>query len=104
MSTLGLGLFTSTISHNQQQAMLMTVLFMMPMIFFSGFVFPIDNMPKVIQWFTYLMPLRYYCVIIRGIYLKGVGLAELWGQALALLVFGLTILALSVLRFSKKVG
>jgi ABC-2 type transport system permease protein len=104
MSTLGLGLFTSTISHNQQQAMLMTVLFMMPMIFFSGFVFPIANMPKVIQWVTYLMPLRYYCVIIRGIYLKGVGLAELWGQALALLVFGLTILALSVLRFSKKVG
>ena len=104
MSTLGLGLFTSTISHNQQQAMLMTVLFMMPMIFFSGFVFPIDNMPKVIQWVTYLMPLRYYCVIIRGIYLKGVGLSALWGQALALLVFGLTILALSVLRFSKKLG
>jgi len=104
MSTLGLGLFTSTISHNQQQAMLMTVLFMMPMIFFSGFVFPIDNMPKPIQWVTYLMPLRYYCVIIRGIYLKGVGLSALWGQALALLVFGLTILALSVLRFSKKIG
>jgi len=104
MSTLGLGLFTSTVSHNQQQAMLMTVLFMMPMIFFSGFVFPIDNMPKVIQWVTYLMPLRYYCVIIRGIYLKGVGLSALWGQALALLVFGLTILALSVLRFSKKLG
>jgi len=104
MSTLGLGLFTSTISHNQQQAMLMTVLFMMPMIFFSGFVFPIENMPKPIQWVTYLMPLRYYCVIIRGIYLKGVGLSALWGQALALLVFGLTILALSVLRFHKKIG
>jgi ABC-2 type transport system permease protein len=104
MSTLGLGLFISTISHNQQQAMLMTVLFMMPMIFFSGFVFPIENMPKPIQWVTYLMPLRYYCVIIRGIYLKGVGLSALWGQALALLVFGLTILALSVLRFSKKIG
>jgi len=104
LTTLGLGLFISTISNNQQQAMLTAVFFMMPMMMFSGFAFPIENMPKIIQAVTYLVPLRYYFVIIRGIYLKGVGLHELWGQGLAMLAFGIAILTLSVLRFRKKVS
>ena len=104
MTTLGLGLFISTISRTQQQAMMTTVFFMMPMMLLSGFVFPIENMPKAFQFFTYVIPLRYYFVIIRGIFLKGVGAMELWGQGLALIAFGAAILILSVLRFRKKVG
>ena len=104
LTTLGLGLFISTVSSNQQQAMLTAVFFMMPMMMFSGFAFSIENMPKIIQAVTYLVPLRYYFVIIRGIYLKGVGLHELWGQGLAMLAFGIAILTLSVLRFRKKVS
>ncbi|HEX2694238.1 MAG TPA: ABC transporter permease [Acidobacteriota bacterium] len=104
LTTLGLGLFISTVSSNQQQAMLTAVFFMMPMMMFSGFAFPIENMPKIIQAVTYVVPLRYYFVIIRGIYLKGVGIHELWGQGLAMLAFGVVILTLSVLRFRKKVN
>lgn len=103
LNTLGLGLFVSTIAKSQQQAMLIAQFFIfMPMIFVSGFAFPIANMPEVIQYFTYLVPLRYFLEIVRGIFLKGLGLHELWSQALALLAFGTAILALSVLRFRKK--
>ena len=103
LSTLGLGLFVSTISQNQQQAMLTaTFFFVTPMIYLSGFVFPIENMPAVIRPITYLIPLRYYLVIVRGIFLKGVGLEVLWPQALALLAWGLAILGLATLRSTKR--
>jgi len=103
ITTLGLGLFISTISKNQQQAMMTAVFFvMMPMMFLSGFVFPIENMPKTIQYFSYLLPLRYFFVIIRGIFLKGAGFAELWDETAALIAFGIIILALSVSRFRKR--
>lgn len=105
MTTLGLGLFISTVSRTQQQAMMSSIFFvMLPMIFLSGFVFPIENMPKPIQALTYLMPLRYFFVIVRGIFLKGVGLEVLWPQALAMLGFGTGILGLSIFRFRKRVG
>jgi len=105
MTTLGLGLFVSTTSRTQQQAMMTAIFFiMMPMIFFSGFVFPIENMPDSIQYISYAMPLRYFFVIVRGLFLKGVGIETLWPQALALLVFGVVILSLSVLRFRKRLG
>jgi ABC-2 type transport system permease protein len=102
LTTLGLGLLISTISRNQQQAMLISMFFMTPTMMLSGFIFPIENMPRVIQLFTYLVPLRYYLVIIRGLFLKGVGLAALWPETVSLLVLGLVILGLSVLRFRKK--
>lgn len=103
LSTLGLGLFVSTVSRTQQQAT-MTSFFgvMMPMIYLSGFSFPIENMPQWIQYITYLIPLRYFITIVRGIILKGVGFNELYGQFLSLLLFGIAILALSSLRFRKK--
>lgn len=105
MTTLGLGLFVSTISRTQQQAMLTAIFFfMLPMIFFSGFVFPISNMPAMIQYVTYIIPLRYFFVIVRGLFLKGVGLDILWPQAAALLAFGSVILTLSVLRFKKRLA
>jgi ABC-2 type transport system permease protein len=102
-TTLGLGLLISTVSHNQQQAMMTAVFFVMvPMFFLSGFAFPIESMPQSIQYVTYLLPLRYYFVIIRGIFLKGAGMAVLWDEGLALLVFGLAILALAAARFRKR--
>ncbi|MCX6121690.1 MAG: ABC transporter permease [Ignavibacteriales bacterium] len=105
MTTLGLGLFISTISRTQQQAMMTAIFFfMLPMMFFSGFVFPIENMPLIIQYVSYVIPLRYYFVIVRGLFLKGVGMRILWPQALALLVFGSVILSMSVMRFQKKLG
>jgi ABC-2 type transport system permease protein len=103
LSTLGLGLFISSISNTQQQAMLTTTFFfLMPMIYLSGFVFPIENMPAWIQPATYLIPLRYFLVIVRGIFLKGVGLETLWPQAIALTAWGVTVLALATIRSSKR--
>jgi ABC-2 type transport system permease protein len=105
LTTLGLGLFISTISNTQQQAMMTsTFFFLIPMMYLSGFVFPIENMPDVIQPVTYLLPLRYFVIILRGIFLKGVGLETLWPQAAALLVWGVAILTLSVVRSSKRLA
>ena len=105
LTTLGLGLFVSTISKTQQQAMMTTsFFFMIPMVFLSGFVFPIENMPAVVQQVTRLIPLRYFLVIVRGIFLKGVGLETLWPQALALAGWGLAILTLATLRSSKRLS
>jgi ABC-2 type transport system permease protein len=103
LSTLGLGLFVSTVSATQQQAMMTTTFFFLtPMIYLSGFIFPIENMPEWIQPFTYLIPLRYFLVILRGIFLKGIGLETLWPQALALLGWGLAMLTLATLRSTKR--
>jgi ABC-2 type transport system permease protein len=102
-STLGLGLFVSTVSATQQQAMMTTTFFfLMPMIYLSGFIFPIENMPAVIQPVTYLIPLRYFLVILRSIFLKGVGLGVLWPEALALSAWGLAMLALAIARSTKR--
>ena len=105
LTTLGLGLFVSTISSTQQQAMMTaSFFFLIPMVFLSGFVFPIENMPAAIQPVTYLIPLRYFLVILRGIFLKGVGLETLWPQAAALLVWGVAILTLATLRSTKRLA
>ncbi len=105
MTTLGAGLFVSTVSRTQQQAMLTAVFFViLPMMFLSGFVFLIENMPAIIQFFTYFIPLRYFFVIIRGVFLKGVGLRELWVESSALLGFGILILTMSILRFQKRIA
>ena len=105
LTTLGLGLFVSTISSTQQQAMMTaSFFFLMPMVFLSGFVFPIENMPAAIQPVTYLIPLRYFLEILRGIFLKGVGLEILWKDALALLAWGVAILTLATVRSRKVAG
>lgn len=105
LASLGLGLFVSTLAQTQQQAMMLAVFFVMvPMVFLSGFVFPIENMPPSIQALTRLMPLRYYFTIVRGLFLKGVGLAELADEALALGISGAAVFGLAVLRFRKRVG
>ena len=101
--TLGLGLFVSTISATQQQAMMTaTFFFLVPMMYLSGFIFPIENMPPVIQAITTLIPLRYFLVIVRGIFLKGVGWDVLWPQFAALAAWGATMLALAAVRSRKR--
>ena len=101
MTSLGAGLFLSTISQTQQQANMMSFFFTTPAFMLSGFNFPIRNMPVVVQYLTYLNPLRYFMEIVRGVFLKGVGFEALWPKILALLVYGTTILALSAIRFHK---
>ena len=102
-STLGLGLFVSTISKTQQQAMMLAIfVVLMPMIFLSGFAFPIENMPKIIQYISYVIPLRYFIDIIRGVVTKGLGFADLWLEAVILFLMGVFILSLSSVRFHKK--
>jgi len=103
LCTLGLGLFISTVSATQQQAMMTaTFFFMMPMVYLSGFTFPIENMPAAIRAVTYLIPLRYFLVIVRGIFLKGIGFGLLWPQAAALAAWGTIVLSLAVVRSRKR--
>lgn len=103
LSTLGLGLFVSTISRTQQQAMITSAfLIIMPMVFLSGFAFPIENMPPVIQYITYLIPLKYFIIIIRAIVLKGLGFSDIWQEIAILFFMGMAILMISSARFRKK--
>jgi len=102
LNTLGIGLFISTISGSQQQAMFTTIFFIMPMMLIGGFVFPIENMPRFFQFVSFAVPTRYFFVIIRGIMLRGAGWPELWDQAAALLALGSVLLGLSIVRFHKK--
>jgi len=104
LTTLAIGLLISTVSQTQQQAMMSTFFFYFPAVLLSGFMFPIANMPEAVQWLTYLNPLRYFLVIIRGIFLKGVGPSVLWPQMLALAVMGRVALWLATKRFHKTLA
>jgi drug efflux transport system permease protein len=98
---LGVGLLISTVSSTQQQAMVTAFFFIMPAITFSGFGFPISTMPQWLQYLTYLSPLRYFLVVLRSTYLKGVGMDILWPQMLAMAALGISLLTIAVLRFHK---
>jgi len=103
LTTLGLGLFVSTLVKTQQQAMLLAAFFiMMPFILLSGFIFPVENMPKPFQVAARFIPLKYYLTIVRGIFQKGAGCSDLWREGLVLLAWGLGILALAVAKFHKR--
>lgn len=101
MTSLGAGILLSTISQTQQQAMMANFFFTTPAFMLSGFAFPIANMPLVVQWLTYLNPLRYFVEIVRGLFLKGSGVETLWPQMVALTIYGVVVLSLSALRFHK---
>lgn len=101
LTTLGVGLYISTVSQTQQQAMMSTFFFFFPAMMLSGFVFPIANMPTVVQWLTLINPMRYFLVVVRGLFLKGVGLPVLWPQLAILAGMGITILGLAARRFHK---
>ena len=100
-TTLGIGLFISTISSTQQEANMSVFLYYLPTVLLSGFAYPISNMPAIIQWFTIFNPMRYFMVVIRSIFLKGVGIEVLWPQLLPLLAIGIVVITLSSLRFRK---
>jgi ABC-2 type transport system permease protein len=102
LSILGVAMFVSTISSNQQQALVATFFFAMPTLFMSGFAFPINSMPPLMQWLSYLIPLRYFLLIIRASFLKGVGMPVLWPHLAALAAASLTLLAVSTVRFHKS--
>ena len=100
-TTLGLGLFISTISHTQQEATMSAMFFTLPSIFLSGFLFPLAAMPRVLQLASYAIPLRYFLIVARGIVLKGVGMDALWPEVRALMLFAILIMGAAVLRFRK---
>ena len=104
MTTLGIGLLISTVSRTQQQAMMAVFFVYFPCVLLSGFMFPIENMPLPVQYLTYADPLRYFLVVLRGIFLKGAGAGILWPQMAALLVMGALTLAAATLRFRKTLS
>lgn len=101
LSSLGLGLLISATSRTQQEAQLVAFLFMMPSVLLSGFMFPIQNMPPAIQYITYLIPFRYFLVVVRGLFLRGVGLEVLWPQVAAIAISGLIIFGIGLAAFRK---
>ncbi len=102
LSGLGIGLFASTIANTQQEAMLTVWMTLLPSIFLSGFFFPLEAMPKVLQWISYIVPLRYYLIIIRALLIKGVGAGAIWSEILALSLFGIAIMGAASVRFRKR--
>jgi ABC-2 type transport system permease protein len=102
LAALGLGLLLSTLSRTQQQAFALNFFFVNPFFILSGFAFPISAMPRVLQWFTLINPLRYFLVVIRAVFLKGVGIDVLWPELTAMALLGATMFTLSVLRFRKS--
>ncbi|MDD5309118.1 MAG: ABC transporter permease [Deltaproteobacteria bacterium] len=104
MTTLGLGLFISTVSATQQQAMLNAFFVLLPALMLSGYIFPIENMPQAVQWLTIVNPLRYYIELTRGIMIKGATITDLWTQTLALAGLGALVLTAASLRFRKRIA
>jgi ABC-2 type transport system permease protein len=102
LSSVGIGLFISTVSSTQQQAQISTFFFMIPAFILSGFAFPLENMPQWLQYITYINPLRYFIIVIRGVFLKGIGLEILWPEITALAILGAIAILFSSLRFKKR--
>jgi ABC-2 type transport system permease protein len=102
LSSLGIGLLASTFANTQQEAMLVVWMILLPALFLSGFFFPVEAMPKVLQWISLLLPLRYYLVIIRSLMLKDIGVTALWPNVVALAIFGLALMTAASLRVRKR--
>jgi ABC-2 type transport system permease protein len=102
LTSLGIGLLASTFANTQQEAMLVVWMLLLPSLFLSGFFFPLEAMPKVLQWISYAMPLRYYLVVIRSLLLKDIGFAAIRGDVIALAIFGLALMTAASLRFRKR--
>jgi ABC-2 type transport system permease protein len=102
ITTLGIGLLISTVANTQQEAMLTTMFTILPSIFLSGFFFPLAAMPAWLQVLSYLIPLRYFLIIARGIVIKGVGLSALWPEVIALVIFAVVVMGAAAARFKKS--
>jgi ABC-2 type transport system permease protein len=104
VANLGIGLLISTVTRTQTQAMQLGFFFLLPNILLSGFMFPREAMPRIAQWLGLTLPLTYYLNVVRGVLLKGSGLAYLWRDSLILVLFAAAMMAVSVRRFSKRIG
>jgi ABC-2 type transport system permease protein len=104
VTSIGQGLIVSTLAHTRQQSFMVTMFIMLPSMLLSGFMFPVDSMPALVKPITYLIPLRYFLVVIRSIFLKGAGPADLWPQLAAMTVFSILIFGFALLRFRKKLS
>lgn len=102
LSSLGIGLLASTIANTQQEAMLIVWMLLLPGIFLSGFFFPLEAMPQILQWISYIFPIRYYLIIIRSLMVKGVGVWVLRNEIIALIILGVSIMTLASMRFRKR--
>jgi len=102
LSGLGIGLFVSTVADTQQEAILTVFMTVLPSVFLSGFIYPLEAMPVVLRWISYLIPLRYFLVIIRALMIKGVGLDAILPEVILLFVFGVVIMGAAALRFKKR--
>ena len=102
LSSLGIGLLASTIANTQQEAFLTVLFTILPSVFLSGFFFPLEAMPPFLQWVSYLIPLRYFLIIIRSLMIKGVGLAAIQNEVIGLTVLGIAVISLAAMRFHKR--
>jgi ABC-2 type transport system permease protein len=102
VSSLGIGLFISTIARTQQEAMMLAWFTMLPSMFLSGFIYPLAAMPSWLRAISYGVPLRYYLVIIRSVVLKGTGAGSLTGEIAGLAVLGTVMMGAAALRFRKR--
>ncbi len=102
ISNLGVGLLISTITSTQQEAIIVAILYNLPSIFLSGFIYPVAAMPRVLQFVSHAIPLRYYLIVVRGIVLKGVGMPALWPEVIALSIFAMVVITGAVTRFKKR--
>ena len=104
LAALALGLLISTVSRTQQEAFMLLILVALPAVMLSGFMSPIESMPKVFQWLTVINPIRYFLEIVRGVFLKGIGIAELWPQYLTLTVMSVGTLFMATRRFKRVIA
>ena len=102
VTTLGIGLLISTMANTQQEAMLISMFTLMPSIFLSGFFFPLASMPLILQWISYMVPLRYFLIISRGIVLKGVGMQAIYPEVISLVIFAVVVMVGAAIRFRKR--
>ena len=102
LTGLGIGLLVSTVANTQQEATLITFTTLLPSIFLSGFFFPVEAMPRALQWISVLIPLKYYLTIIRSLLIKGVGVDSLYTEILALVIFGMSFILLAAMRLQKR--
>jgi ABC-2 type transport system permease protein len=102
ITTLGIGLLISTMANTQQEAMLISMFTLMPSIFLSGFFFPLASMPLILQWISYMVPLRYFLIISRGIVLKGVGMQAIYPEVISLVIFAVVVMVGAAIRFRKR--
>ncbi len=102
ITTSAIGITISTFCRTQQQAVLSSFMFLQPSVLLSGYTFPIENMPTVIQYLTYANPVRYFITIVRGVFLKGTGWAVLWPQIIPIFLMGILFIALASALFKKR--